>query len=268
MEQEKQETGLVLVHSKITKMIDERIDATPKDFNKTRFIQNAMTVLQDIPKDKLASIDPTSIARTILKGAFLGLDFFQKEAYVIPFGNQLQFIVDYKGKKKLAKKYSIRPIKDIYAKIVKEGDEFDELVINGQQSVNFKPLSFNDGKIKGAFAVVLYDDGGMQYETMSKKDIENVRDVYSKQSTGKAWTNSFDEMCKKTVLGRLCKHIELDFENMEQAKVYEETSDVEFKKVKKEEIKATSSLDYLEEETVIDVEPTTVETTPEEGKLI
>ena len=71
-------------------MIDDKIDAMPKDFNKTRFIQNAMTVLQDIPKDKLSQIDPTSIARTILKGAFLGLDFMSKEAYAIPYGKELQ----------------------------------------------------------------------------------------------------------------------------------------------------------------------------------
>lgn len=253
------ETGLVAIHNRIESMIDQKIQAMPKDFNKTRFIQNAMTVLQE-NKDKIASLDPTSVARTMLKGAFLGLDFFQKECYAIPYGNKLEFIVDYKGKKKIAKKYSIRPIKDIYAKIVKQGDTFDELIINGQQSINFKPLSFNDGDIIGAFAVVLYQDGNMQYETMSVKDIENVRDKYSKQSKGPAWTNSFDEMCKKTVLGRLCKHIETDFESIEQAKVYEESADVEFTKKAKEQVVATSSLDKTytedEEETIIDIEPT------------
>jgi recombination protein RecT len=253
MEQQK---GLVAIHNTIEQMIDQKIQAMPKDFNKTRFIQNAMTVLQE-NKDKIESLDPKTVARTILKGAFLGLDFFQKEAYAIPFGNKLEFIVDYKGKKKLAKKYSIRPIMDIYAKVVRDGDIFDELIMNGQQSINFKPLSFNDGDIKGAFAVVLYIDGGMQYETMSKKDIENVRDKYSKQAKGQAWSHSFDEMCKKTVLGRLCKHIELDFENIDQAKTFEESADVEFKK-KKEVVKATSSLDALYEDDdseVIDVTP-------------
>jgi len=268
MEQEKQETGLILVHSKITKMIDERMDAMPKDFNKTRFVQNAMTVLQDIPKDKLSQIDPTSIARTILKGAFLGLDFMSKECYAIAYGKELQFQTDYKGEIKLAKKYSIRSIKEVYSMIVRDGDQFDEIVMDGRQSLNFKPMPFNDKAIIGAFAVVLYDDGGMQYETMSIKDIDAVRTGYSKMSTGQAWTKSFSEMARKTVLRRLCKHIEIDFESKEQKLAYDESADVEFKKVKKEEVKATSSLDYLEEETVIDVEPTTVETTPEEGKLI
>lgn len=259
------ETGLVAIHKNISEMIDQKIEAMPKDFNKTRFLQNAMTVLQE-NKDKIGTLDPKTVARTILKGAFLGLDFFQKECYAIPYGNKLEFIVDYKGKKKLAKKYSIRPIMDIYAKIVKEGDTFDELIMNGQQSINFKPMSFNDNPIIGAFAVVLYTDGGMQYETMSRKDIENVRDKYSKQSKGQAWTNSFDEMCKKTVLGRLCKHIETDFESIEQAKVYEETSDVEFTKKTKEEVKPTSSLDalYEDDSDIIDVTPETGDTKNEQ----
>ena len=34
---------------------------------------------------------------------------------------------------------------------------------------------------------------------------------------------------KKTVLRRLCKHIELDFDSIEQGKVWEEASDMEFK---------------------------------------
>jgi recombination protein RecT len=245
------DTRLKVVHNHITTMIEQKIEAMPKDFNKTRFIQNAMTVLKE-NESKIANMKPDSVARTILKGAFLGLDFFQKECYAIPYGNELQFQTDYKGEKKIAKKYSIRPIQDIYAKIVRDGDMFDEVIMNGQQSLNFKPLAFNDGEIKGAFAVVLFKDGGMMYETMSKKEVDAVRTGYSKQSTGQAWTKSYSEMCKKTVLRRLCKHIEIDFESFEQAKTYEEAADVEFKK-KREIIKPTSSLDVIEEDDYIDI---------------
>ena len=75
-------------------------------------------------------------------------------------------------------------------------------------------MPFNGEEIIGAFAVVLYQDGGMSYETMSVADINSVRNNYSKASQSKAWKNSFDEMCKKTVLRRLCKHIETDFESV------------------------------------------------------
>ena len=64
-----------------------------------------------------------TVVRTLLKGAFLGLDFFNGECYAIPYGNQCQFQTDYKGEIKLCKRYSSNPIQDIYAKVVREGDK-------------------------------------------------------------------------------------------------------------------------------------------------
>lgn len=213
---------LVEVNTKLTDSLEKQVSALPSDFNKQRFIQNCMTVLQDGNADFSKCAAPT-VVRTLLKGAFLGLDFFSGECYAIPYGDKCEFQTDYKGEIKLAKKYSSNPIKDIYAKLVREGDEFEEEIINGQQSVCFRPKAFNTGDIIGAFAVCLYRDGSMIYETMSKADIENTRQSFSKAMNSKAWKNSYGEMCKKTVLRRLCKLIDLDF-NSEQIKAYEEGS--------------------------------------------
>lgn len=225
-------------HQNLVQLIESKKDAMPKGFNETRFIQNCMTVLQDTKG--IEKCQPLSVARTLLKGAFLGLDFFQKECYAIPYGNSLQFQTDYKGETKMAKKYSIRPIKDIYAKIVRVGDDFQEEIVQGQQIINFKPLPFNDGEIIGAFAVVLYEDGGMEYDAMSKKEIENIRENFSKMKNGLMWTKTPGEAYKKTVLRRLTKKIEKDFETTEQAAEYALASDSEFKKENvREEVPST-----------------------------
>ena len=237
--------GLVLqgTANELNRLIKSKMDAMPKDFNQTRFLQNSMTVLQDTYN--IENCQPMSIARTLLKGAFLGLDFFQKECYAIPVKGELQFRTDYKGETKLAKKYSIRPIKDIYAKVVKDGDLFEEEITKGQQSINFKPMAFNNNKIVGAFAVVLYKDGGMEYETMSTEEIENIKTNFSQKSYktqeySKAWVLTPGEMYKKTVLRRLVKKIEKDFSSIEQAKVFEESGDMNFKENKvKEEVPDT-----------------------------
>lgn len=202
--------------------------ALPKDFNRERFVQNCLAVMNETPQ--LAKINPAHTIQGLLKGAYLGLDFLNRECYLIPYGNSVQFQTDYKGEVKFTKKYSIRKIKDIYAKVVREQDEFTEEIIDGKPSIDFKPLPFNDGEIIGAFAVVLYQDGGMAYEVMSVKDINSVRNNYSKASQSKAWKNSFDEMCKKTVLRRLCKHIETDFESVEAHGAWEEGSGMDFAK--------------------------------------
>lgn len=213
---------------KLTDKLVSVENALPKDFNKERFVQNCIAVMNETPS--LANINPAQTIQGLLKGAYLGLDFLNRECYLIPYGNSVQFQTDYKGEVKFTKKYSIRPILDIYAKVVREGDSFEEVIIDGHPSIGFKPLSFNDGEIIGAFAVVLYQDGGMSYEVMSVKDINAVRNNYSKASQSKAWKNSFDEMCKKTVLRRLCKHIETDFESVEARGAWEDGSGMDFAK--------------------------------------
>lgn len=219
---------LLVIHSNLEKLLDSKREAMPSSFNKTRFLQNCMTVLQDTKG--IEQCDATSVARTMLKGAFLGLDFFNKECYAIVYGGSVQFQTDYKGEKKLAKKYSVRPVKDIYAKLVREGDDFREEVKDGQQTIQFVPKPFNDGEVLGAFAVALFTDGGLVYEVMTKAEIEKTRKDYSKQANGQAWTKSPGEMYKKTVLRRLCKNIELDFDTIEQAQAFEDSSDFDMNK--------------------------------------
>lgn len=212
------------------KLMDKLISvecALPKDFNKERFVQNCIAVLNENPQ--LASINLSHTIQGLLKGAYLGLDFLNKECYLIPYGQTVQFQTDYKGEAKFTKKYSIRPILDIYAKVVRDGDEFIEEIIDGRPSITFKPKTFNKAEIIGAFAVVLFKDGGLLYETMSAEDINAVRSNYAKASNSKAWKCSYDEMCKKTVIRRLSKHIETDFESIEARAAWEEGSGMEFK---------------------------------------
>lgn len=223
-----QSDKLLVIHNNLNNLLDAKHKAMPTNFNKTRFLQNCMTVLQDTKG--IEQCDATSVARTMLKGAFLGLDFFNKECYAIIYGGTVQFQTDYKGEKKLAKKYSVRPVKDIYAKLVREGDDFREEVKDGQQTIQFVPKPFNDGEVLGAFAVALFNDGGLVYEVMTKAEIEKTRKDYSKQANGQAWTKSPGEMYKKTVLRRLCKNIELDFDTIEQAQAFEDSSDFDMNK--------------------------------------
>ena len=227
--------------------LDSVSDALPKDFNKARFVQNALALVNENPN--IAKYGQQKIMAGLLKGAYLGLDFYSKECYLVPYGNDLNYQTDYRGAKKLAKKYSIRPIKDIYAKLVHEGDLFEEKIIGGEQSFDFKPKPFNDGKIIGAFAVVLYTDGGMAYDTMSLADLENTRKA-SKAINSPAWKNFTGEMYKKTVLHRLCKHIELDFENPTQQNMFLSGMEIETdqQKIAENEIaENANSVDFPED---------------------
>lgn len=242
----------------LTDKLESVSEALPQDFNKARFVQNALALLNDNPA--LQKYNQPQLMAGLLKGAYLGLDFYSKECYLIPYGNQLNYQTDYRGAKKLAKKYSIRPIKDIYAKLVREGDEFEEVIVNGEQGINFKPKPFNDGKIIGAFAVCLYTDGGMQYDTMSIADLENTRKS-SKASNSPAWKNFTGEMYKKTVLHRLCKHIELDFENPTQQNAFMAGMEIETDTEKIVEAEIANNANTVDFEEV--VEPQDEQATPD-----
>lgn len=217
----------------LTKKLTENKEALPAGFNQQRFILNCITVIQDMMKDskkkeQLEKINPETIPVCLAKAAYLGLDFFNGECYAIPYGGNLTFQTDYKGEIKLCKRYSKNKIKDIFAKVVRQGDFFMEEVDGGKQNVQYRPKPFSNEQMIGAFAIVVFEDGSMMYDTMSSEDIENVRNTYSKMKDSQAWKNSTGEMYKKTVLRRLCKLIDLDFDNIEQQKAYEDGGDVVF----------------------------------------
>ena len=239
----------------LTERLDGVADALPKDFNKARFVQNAVALLNGNDtlidyRNEYGDKGARQILAGLVKGAFLNLDFLSNEAYLVPYKSKLQFMPSYRGCVKLAQKYSIRPIKDIYAKVVRKGDEFQEKIVNGQPTIDFAPLPFNDGEIVGAFAVCQFADGGMQYDVMSLKELEHTRKA-SRMKSGVVWEQYTSEMYRKTVIRRLTKHIQLDFDNPEQYEYFNEGDQIELNDRKP---KGASLNNILVEDNIVDVE--------------
>lgn len=201
----------------MTTTLTEVKDALPADFSIPRFVQNAVALLNNNkPLAQYAKTYGTGrIKQGLLLGAYLGLDSLNQEFHLIPYGPELNFQKDYRGARKLIMKYSMRPVKDVYAMLIREGDFLEEVVDMGVRNVNFKPLPLNRGKTIGAFAVVLYEDGGVAYDVMNIDELEATRKK-SKAANAMAWKDFPGEMQKKTVLHRLSKQIPLDFANQQQ----------------------------------------------------
>lgn len=197
----------------LTTELEAQRSALPNDFNVARFVQNSVALLNG--NETLANFakqnGTSQIKQGLLRGAYLGLDALNAECYLVPYGKQLNFMPSYKGMVKMAQKYSTRPIKTIYAKAVREGDEFEEIIDHGEPYVNFKALPFNDKEVIGVFAVCQYVDGGMVYEVMSREAVEACRKS-SKAKNSPAWQSYWSEMAKKTVLRRLCKNLPIDMD--------------------------------------------------------
>lgn len=243
----------------LTNHLDTIGAALPSSLNKPRFVANAIALLNDNPD--LQKYSQQQLLLGLAKGAILGLEFINKEAYLVPYGQKLNYQTSYTGSVKLAKKYSIRPIKDIYAKLVREGDVFEESVVHGEQTVNFIPVPFNSMPIVGAFAVCQFADGGIQYDTMSLAELENTR-KHSKASNSPAWKDFTGEMYKKTVLRRLCKHIEIDFESADQRSIFDDENAIETdpKEIASQEIEENANKEEFVD--VIEAEGKIVEDVP------
>lgn len=240
--EKKKDFGLLL-----TDKLDSVQAALPKDFNRTRFVQNCLSLLNDNPSTYNKFSAPVLLSN-VVRASYLGLDFYNKECYLVPFGEKLTFMVGYTGAMKLAKKYSARPVKNIYAKLIHEGDVFEEVIVNGEPSINFRPKFPNDGKIIGAFAVVLFTDGGMNYDAMTLEELENTR-KHSKASSSMAWKDFTGEMYKKTVIRRLCKYIDLEFENPTQQSTFDDDAAIETdpQKINEIEVEAeANTVDFME----------------------
>lgn len=197
----------------LTTELESQRAALPTDFNVARFVQNSVALLNgnDVLRDFAKANGTAQIKQGLLRGAYLGLDALNAEMYLVPYGKTLNFMPSYKGMVKLAQKYSTREIKTIYAKVVRMGDEFEEVIDHGEPYINFKALPFNDAEIIGVFAVCQYRDGGMIYEVMSNGDVEACRKS-SKAKNSPAWAAFWTEMAKKTVLRRLCKNLSIDMD--------------------------------------------------------
>lgn len=247
------------ISNELTSRLASECNALGAGFNSQRFVMNSLEVIRQCKlMDK--PVTPVQVANGLMKGAYLKLDFFQNECYLIYYRDRgLTFQTDYKGEVKLAKLHSIKPIFEIFAEVVREGDEYEKVTVQSQRYINHKPKRFNNGNIEGAYAVVKYTDGSTDMVEISVEDIEKIRRTYSKAPESGAWVNRYAEMCKKTVLRLLCKNIQLDF-TREQYEAYEEGGDCEFEKPKIVE-KATNP--FAENE-VVDVEAVSALSAPDE----
>lgn len=205
----------------INSNLDKINDALPKDFNKARFVQNAMSMLNDKPELVQDTKTRDQVLPVLMRGAVLGLDYTSKEWYPVKYGQKLEFQMSYKGAEKLARKYSIKPIKSINYDVVRDGDDFQMEIVNNDVKINFKPKPFNRADIVGVFCLVTFTDGSAVADTMNIDEINATRSK-SKMGNSGAWKEFYPEMAKKCVIKRLMKRIEIDFENPDQATYYNE----------------------------------------------
>lgn len=219
---------LTTVENNLGTTLAAKAAALPDGFQMAKFQQNCMVMLKGIEAEKLAKIPPQDIVECLMKGALLDLDFATGECYAIPYGKELNFQTDYKGDEKVARTYSIKPIYNVIKDIIREGDEYQKIIEDGNVKFIFKPLPLNNNKIIGAFAQVIFTDGSSIGDDANVAELETIRKQFSKAPNSPAWAKTTGEMYKKVILRRVLKNVSKSFKNSAQSIAYATATDFEF----------------------------------------
>jgi recombination protein RecT len=172
--------------------------ALPSIMTGDRFLRVALTTLQKVPK--LQNCSQASLCQALLDCASLGLEPDNRRAHLIPYGNNVQLIVDYKGVVELVMRNG--DVRKLHADIVCESDAFE--YDRGEVTKHSIAFGKDRGKPIAAYCIATLKSGETSAEVMTVDEINAIRD---KAKSGKSdpWVNHWGEMAKKTVFKRLSK---------------------------------------------------------------
>lgn len=180
--------------------------ALPKHMDADRIARIALTAVRTTPK--LLECEQTSFLAAIMQSAQLGVEpnTGLGQAYLIPYGKQVQFQLGYKGLIDLAVRSG--QYKAIYAHEVYENDEF-EFHYGLTKDLIHKPASVPTGEPVGYYAVYHLQNGGYDFVYWTRERIDQHSKKFS-QAVQKGWTSpwktNYDAMAKKTVLKEVLKY--------------------------------------------------------------
>ncbi len=191
--------------------------ALPKHLTADRMARVAMTEIRKTPA--LLKCRPESLFGAIIQTAQLGLEpgNAMGHAYLVPYGQDVQLIMGYRGMIDLARRSG--QIVSIEAHAVYEGDTF-ECTFGLNSDLRHVPDWENPNrtdasKLRFVYAVAKLKDGGTQFEVMSRAEVEAIR-ARSKAGRSGPWVTDFAQMAIKTVIRRLFKYLPVSIE-MQQA---------------------------------------------------
>lgn len=201
--EKKNEVSATQAMSGLLKRMHTQIEkALPSVITPERFTRIALTAYSD--NAALQKCDADSFLGAMMQAAQLGVEPNTPlgQAYLIPYGNKVQFQLGYRGMIDLA--YRSGEIQMIQAHEVHENDEF-EYELGLDPKLRHIPALKNRGEVILYYAVFKLINGGVGFEVMSKEDVETFAKKKSKTYRNGPWQTDFDAMAKKTLVKRLLK---------------------------------------------------------------
>lgn len=202
--------------------------ALPKAMTADRLTRIVMTEVRKTPA--LLKCSHESFFGAVLQCAQLGLEPGSAlgHCYLLPFGNgkandgrpNCQLIIGYRGMIDLARRSG--QIVSINAYVVHEADEF-EYELGLHPDIHHKPSPLADrGPVTYVYAVAVLKGGGVQFEVMSRAEVEAIR-KQSKAGSKGPWVTHWDEMARKSVVRKLFKYLPVSIEAVRAVEIDEKS---------------------------------------------
>lgn len=232
--------GQALVNELFSEKFKQKLSlALPKHLSAERMIRIAATEIRK--NTTLLDTDKTSFLGSVMQAAQLGLEPGSAlgQVYLVPYGNQCQLILGYRGMIDLARRSG--QVLSLNAYAVRDGDDFSyqlglrpdiHHVPSPEAGRDTKPITF-------VYAVATLRGGGYQFEVMSRAEVEKVRSTsasYKYKKEKSIWGTHFEDMAKKTVIRRLFKYLPVSIEALQ-------VSNVDAKREAGEEVKPEDVID-------------------------
>lgn len=197
----------------------------PAHLNPDRLIKIAITAAAKNPK--ILDCDRESIMLSVMQAAELGLEpgGALGEGYLVPYGRTCQFIPGYRGLISLARRSG--QIVSIEAHEVYEQDEFTVEFGLDPKLIHRPTLKSERGDVVAFYAVARIVGGGVQYDYMTRADVDAIRKRSRAGSSG-PWVTDYNEMGKKTVIRRLFKTLPVSVELCRALEIQAESESGEF----------------------------------------
>jgi recombination protein RecT len=209
------------VISLINRSLPEIAKALPNHVKPERIARIATTAVRVTPK--LAECTQASFLGALLTSAQLGLEPNTPtgEAYLLPFGRQVQLIIGYRGYIKLAQQSG--QIANIMAMTVHENDHFDFKYGTKPFLEHTPVLGQEPGAVRCWYACATFVNGGTSFIVLDKFAIEGYRARARSKDDG-PWVTDYDAMARKTCIRRLAPYLPMSVEMAHAMQVDEEVT--------------------------------------------
>lgn len=229
---------------------------------------------------KIAAATPESLLTAMM--ACVQLDLMPNTpeglAYVIPYGNSVQFQIGYKGIVELA--YRTGVVRKIDAELVFPEDTFKVSLGTNRQLTHEPDYSIDRTdykKVTHVYATAVLTTGETVFDVMSRKEVNKVQTAAKASSTDSPWHTWWGRMAKKTAVKSLAKLLPsssednrfkqaIEWDSLAEAGKLSVAEEGEIVEVQKDSVPAEAAIAIMKAENNAELEAILGELTPAQRK--